>query len=338
MSNRTYSREVVTRCPKCNNIINLREIVNVTTEIEADDTNLAKISAMEMYGVEHSRYACTECGIDMNTCDKDLFALFNEFQNLPYNIATSAATGTIGGCIGSVTPNMLDVPHEKSYSYPSMLFCNSDQEVINGLISVISETVGEDTTYEAIRLQINPIGTVNEDDEGNPVESLTHFQVMLFINDERFTNSEETYNAAVQTFINFVNLITDPIAAFGIQERERAAIKAEEERQAAEEAARLEAEKKAQEEAEAANGDATTDTTEPSVEEGVTESNTTVEPDPEEVVENETEAEETVEEETVTDEEEVIEDETDGESIVEDGSTTEPEVMEEIPNNTTTEG
>ena len=229
MSSRSYSRNIVAFCPKCHNVINLRESVNVTAEITVEDeTKLAKISTMEMYGVEHSRYACTECDIDMNTCDTDLYNLFNKLQNLPYNIITPAATGTIGGCIGSITHNMLDVSHEKSYSFPSILFCNADQEVIDGLISAISETVGEDTTYGAIYLQINPIGTVNEDENGEPVESLTHFQVMIFINDERFTNNEETYNVTVETFINFANLITDSIAAFGIQERERATIKAEE--------------------------------------------------------------------------------------------------------------
>lgn len=228
INNRNYSRNIMVCCPKCHNTINLKETINVSTNVEADNmASLSKISAMEIYGVEHSQYACTECGTYMNNCDVRLYKLFNELQNLPHNICMPSAIGTIGGCTGSSTINMLNAPHEKNYSYPSILFFNSDREIVNGLISVISETVGEDNTYENIRLQIIPIG--KDDKDGNPIENLLHFKIAIFV-DGQFTNDEEKYNLAVEVFTNFINLISDPIAAFGIQERERVAIKAEEER------------------------------------------------------------------------------------------------------------
>ena len=79
-------------------------------------------------------------------------------------------------------------------------------------------------------MQINPIGTISEDDDGNPVESLTHYQVTLFINDIHFTDSEEEYKASVELFTEFINLITAPVKAFCLQEKERAAAIAEEEK------------------------------------------------------------------------------------------------------------
>lgn len=290
MSNRNYSRSIVVCCPKCGNAINLRETVDITSELVLDDeTKLESISAMNVYGVEHSRYACTACGIDMNNCDSVLYGVFSNLISLPYNVSTNSATGSLGGCIGSTTPNMADTPHAFTYVYPNMLFCNADQTVINGLIGVISDTVGSDTKYENIRMQINPIGTVAEGEDGNPVESLTHYQVMIFINDIHFTNSEEEYNAAVELFTEFMNLIAAPIEAFRIQEEERAAI-IEAERLAAEEAAKAEAEKAESEEA-------STETDAES--ENVTEGET--------ITEDTTEAETTIEDETVIEEETVTE-------------------------------
>lgn len=220
--NRTYSRNIIAACFKCGNKININESVSVNSEFILDDeSDSKKISIMNIYGVEHSHYACTKCGINMNICDKVIFDLFSELCKLPMNVYSIDAAGCIGGCIGSITSGVDTSASDVTFAYPSIIFYNSNIDIINGILDIISNIIGSYRAYSNIRIQINPISSVEVDEENNSEEHVDHYQVIIYINDDRFTNSKEKYHMATNNFIKFLNLITDPIKSFRLQEEKK---------------------------------------------------------------------------------------------------------------------
>lgn len=223
--NKSYSRNVSVFCPKCKNIMALKETVNISSIIDSINESVAdlnNISVMNNYGIECSRYSCKKCGIPMNTCDVNLYPLFKELCLLPYNVESISTTGSIGGCINGVSTDIAEYDEKLTYAYPNILFCNSDQAIINNLISAIESVITGTGEFNNMRIQINPIGYASKDESGNTIdEKVTYYQIMIYINDIHFTNSLEEYNSSVETFIKFCNTILNTVKELRISEEKR---------------------------------------------------------------------------------------------------------------------